>query len=542
MSSKFRQKFDKKIKGRDIMSWTSILAIVLLVIIALIILVPIIILSILFFTDRKQNQHAILRNFPVLGRIRYFTEKIGPELRQYLFDDDNKGKPFTREDYLHIVLPGKYLGSVISFGSKRDFDEAGFFIRNAMFTKQVEEMRVDNTQLIETKKYIMDEDTLFARKEHTETKQVKPWLLPDEDAVVIGPNCREPFRVRSMVGQSAMSYGALGKNAITALSKGIGMAEGSWMNTGEGGVSPHHLAGGADIIAQIGSGIFGYRDAEGNFSFEKIKEKAAIPQIKAFELKLAQGAKTRGGHVEGDKVTPEIAEIRGVEVGKTINSPNRFHQFHDLPTLFNFIDQIREAGGIPVGMKIVIGSPEDAEDLARFMQESGQGPDFITLDGGEGGTGATFQDLADSVGLPLHSSIVLLNDALEKYGVRNRVKIIASGKLITSDKAAVVLALGADLINIARGFMISVGCIMAQKCSSNECPAGVATTDPKLQQGLVIDEKKFRVTNYIINLREGLFRVAAAAGIDSPTKFTDKNIVYKDDEGKVYTIENLKNK
>ena len=176
------------------------------------------------------------------------------------------------------------------------------------------------------------------------------------------------------------------------------------------------------------------------------------------------------------------------------------------------------------------------------MKETGKGPDFITIDGGEGGTGATFQDLADSVGLPLHSAIVLLNDALNKYGVRDRVKIIASGKLITADKAAVVLALGADLINIARGFMISVGCIMAQKCSSNECPAGVATTDPKLQNGLVIEEKKFRVTNYIINLREGLFRVAAAAGIDSPTKFTDDHIVFKDGEGRVYSVENLKAK
>jgi glutamate synthase domain-containing protein 2 len=524
------------------MSWTSIVAIVLLIIIALVIVVPLVLLVVLAKTDRKQNQHAILRNFPVLGRIRYMTEKIGPELRQYLFDDDNKGKPFSREDFLHIVLPGKYLGSVISFGSKRDFNEAGFFIRNAMFTKQVDEMRVDNSKVIESKKYVIDNEGLFGRKEHAETVKVKPWLLPEEDAIVLGPNCREPFRVRSMVGQSAMSYGALGKNAVTALSKGIGMAEGSWMNTGEGGVSPHHLAGGADLIAQIGSGLFGYRDEQGEFSFEKLKEKAAIPQIKAFEIKLAQGAKTRGGHVEGDKVTAEIAEIRGVEVGKTINSPNRFHQFHDLPTLFDFVEKIRDVGGLPVGTKIVIGSPEDADDFARYMKESGKGPDFITLDGGEGGTGATFQDLADSVGLPLHSAIVLLNDALEKYGVRDRVKIIASGKLITSDKAAVMLALGADLINIARGFMISVGCIMAQKCSSNECPAGVATTDPKLQNGLVIEEKKFRVTNYIINLREGLFRVAAAAGIDSPTKFKGEHIVYKDDEGRVYTVENLKAK
>ncbi|MGG0657726.1 FMN-binding glutamate synthase family protein [Rummeliibacillus pycnus] len=511
----------------------------LLILITIFVVIPGITILVLYFMDRHQKQHAILRNFPVLGRMRYITEKVGPELRQYLFDDDQNGKPFSREDFLHVVLPGKYLGSVIGFGSKRNFEEAGFYIRNAMFTKQVEEMRVDQSQTVDTQKYVIDSDGLFNRKEHTEKITVKPWLLQEDDAVVIGPNCREPFHVRSLVGQSAMSYGALGKNAISALSKGIGMAKGSWMNTGEGGISDYHLAGGADLIAQIGSGLFGYRTKEGEFSIELLKEKAAIPQVKAFELKLAQGAKTRGGHVEADKVTEEIAKIRNVEPHKTINSPNRFRQFDDFPSLFDFIEQIREAGGLPVGIKIVVGSPEDAESLAAYMKESGKGPDFITIDGAEGGTGATFQDLADSVGLPIHSGIVLLHDALVKYGVRDRVKIIASGKIITADRAAVILGLGADLINVARGFMISVGCIMAQRCHTNECPAGVATTDPKLQNGLIIEEKKYRVTNYIITMREGLFRVAAAAGLDSPTKFNSQHIVYKDDYGRVFSVENL---
>lgn len=514
----------------------------LLILIAIFVVIPGITLLVLYFMDRNQKQHAILRNFPLLGRMRYITEKIGPELRQYLFDDDHKGRPFSREEFLHVVLPGKYLGNVIGYGSKRNFEEAGFYIRNAMFTKQVDEMRVDQSQTVETQKYVIDSDGLFNRKEHNEKVTVKPWLLPEEDAVVIGPNCREPFHVRSLVGQSAMSYGALGKNAITALSKGIGLAKGSWMNTGEGGVSDYHLAGGADLIAQIGSGLFGYRTKDGEFSFELLKEKAAIPQVKAFELKLAQGAKTRGGHVEADKVTEEIAKIRNVEPHKTINSPNRFRQFDDFPSLFDFIDKIRETGGLPVGIKIVIGSPEDAEKLASYMKESGKGPDFITIDGAEGGTGATYQDLADSVGLPIHSGLVLLHDALVKHGVRDRVKIIASGKIITADRAAVILGLGADLINVARGFMISVGCIMAQRCHTNECPAGVATTDPKLQNGLIIEEKKYRVTNYIVTMREGLFRVAAAAGLDSPTKFNSEHIVYKDDYGRVFTVENLKAK
>lgn len=464
-------------------------------------------------------------------------EKTGPELRQYLFDDDNDGEPFNREEYLRMVMPGKYLNSIIGFGSKRDFEESGYYIRNAMFTMQNEEMRVDNENLVDTMRYIVDEDNLFSRKEHREEIPTLPWLLPEEDAIVIGPNCEHPFNVRSMLGQSGMSYGALGENAITALSKGIGMAKGAWMNTGEGGLSPHHLAGDADIIAQIGSGLFGFRTEDGEFSLERVREKAEIPQVKAFEIKLAQGAKMRGGHVEGAKVTEEIAAIRNVVPYTTINSPNRFHQFDDYPTLFNFIDEIRQTSGKPVGIKVVIGGKQDAEELASFMHETGMGPDFISLDGGEGGSGATYQDLADSLGLPLRSAIILLDDALRKFEVRDRVKIIASGKITTPDRAAIVLAMGADLVQIARGFMISVGCIMAHRCHTNDCPAGVATTDKKLQQGLVVEEKKYRVTNYILTMREGLFRIAAAAGLDSPTKLERQHVVYKDVRGRVFPVE-----
>ena len=508
-------------------------------IVLFLIVIGVILLFSIYAMDKRQKQHAILRNFPVLGRIRYVTEKVGPELRQYLFDDDLQGKPFSREDYLHIVLPGKYLNTIIGFGSKKDFKEANFYIRNAMFTKQNEEMQVDQQQVIHTKKYVIDQDGLLSRDEHKEEKEVFPWLLTDENAIILGPQTKHPFKVKSLIGQSAMSYGALGKNAISALSKGIALAKGSWMNTGEGGISPHHLDGGADLIAQIGSGLFGYRTSEGEFSFEYLKETAAIPQVKAFELKLAQGAKTRGGHVEAEKVAEEIAAIRRVTPYKSINSPNRFHQFDSLPTLFDFIDKVRTVAEKPVGIKIVIGSPQDAVNLASYMAETNRGPDFITIDGGEGGTGATYQDLADSVGLPLHTSLMILNKALMDAGVRGRVKIIASGKLITADKAAIALALGADLINIARGFMISIGCIMAQRCHTNDCPVGVATTDPKLQNGLIVDEKKFRVTNYILTLREGIFRVAAACGVDCPTKINQTHVVYKDENGRVIQIEDL---
>lgn len=519
------------------MVWLDSISLTTTLLIIFLVVMPITTVVFLYLFDRKQKQHAILRNFPLLGRMRYVLEKTGPEFRQYMFDGDNEGQPFNREEYLRMVLPGKYLNSVIGFGSKRDFDKAGFFIRNSMFTKQNEEMRVDNDNLVDTMRYVIDEDGLFSRREHREEVPALPWLLPEEDAVVLGPNCRFPYHARSLLGQSAMSYGALGENAITALSKGIGMAKGAWMNTGEGGLSKHHLAGSPDIIAQIGSGLFGYRTEDGEFSWERLREKAEIPEVKAFELKLAQGSKMRGGHVEGNKVTEEIAEIRNVVPYTSINSPNRFYQFDDYPSLFDFVEKIRDHSGKPVGIKIVIGGKQDAEELASFMHETDLGPDFITLDGGEGGSGATYQDLADSVGLPLRSSLVLLDDALRKYGVRDRVKIIASGKITTPDRAAIALAMGADLVQIARGFMISVGCIMAHRCHMNDCPTGVATTDKKLQQGLVVDEKKYRVTNYILTMREGLFRIAAAAGLDSPTKLERHHVVYKDERGKVFPLD-----
>lgn len=311
------------------------------------------------------------------------------------------------------------------------------------------------------------------------------------------------------------------------------------MNTGEGGLSPYHLKGGCDIIMQIGPGLFGVRDREGNFNWEELKKKSEIPQIKAFEVKLAQGAKTRGGHIDGEKVTPEIAKIRMVEPYKSIDSPNRFIEYPDLPSLLDFIERIREHTGKPVGMKIVIGGFGDADELARYMKESGKGPDFITVDGGEGGTGASYQELTDSVGLPIKAALPLLDAALRRHGVRERVKIIASGKLFTPDRIAIAFAMGADLVNIARALMITVGCIQALQCHANSCPVGVATTDPDLQKALVIEEKKYRVANYLITLRKGLFRIAAAAGLESPVQFSRRHIIYKDDKGEVYSLEDI---
>ncbi len=494
----------------------------------------------LLMIDRNQKRHAILRNYPVLGRIRYFFEKIGPEMRQYWFNSDNEGKPFSRDDYEHIIKNAKYMRDVIGFGSKRDFDEEGFFVRNDMFPKLSEEIKMDRETKVSTKRYILQKDPLFLQRvEKWENNESLAYLLHDDHSVIIGPNTKYPFKLKGLIGMSAMSFGSLGDHAITALSEGLGLSKGTWMNTGEGGLSPHHLKGGVDIIMQIGPAMFGVRDKNGEMDWDELKRKSEIPQIKAFEVKLAQGAKTRGGHIDGEKVTPEIAEIRRVEPYKSIDSPNRFEKYSNVPAMFDFIEKIREHTGKPVGLKIVVGGNDSLEELAKYMKETGKGPDFITVDGGEGGTGASYQELIDSVGLPIKSALPIVVGTLQKYGVRDRVKIIASGKLFTPDRIAIALSMGADLVNIARGFMITVGCIQTLKCQSNACPVGVATTDPELQQALVIDEKKYRVVNFLVTLRKGLFRLSAAAGIESPTQFQPKHIMYKDEKGVVISLENI---
>ncbi|MFD1706136.1 FMN-binding glutamate synthase family protein [Siminovitchia sediminis] len=490
--------------------------------------------------DRKQKMHSILRNYPLLGRMRYFLEKIGPEMRQYWFNSDTEGRPFSRADYEHIVRSSKYKRDVVGFGSRRDFEKEGYYVRNDMFPKLTEELKVDKETMALTNRYLLIKDPLFTQRvEKLEEDVSSAHLLHDDDAVVIGPDLAHPFVLKGLIGMSAMSYGSLGKHAIIALSKGLEIAKGTWMNTGEGGLSPYHLESNVDIIMQIGPGLFGVRDPKGEMDWGELKRKSEIPQVKAFEIKLGQGAKVRGGHIDAEKVNPEIAEIRKVPPYQSIDSPNRFHQFHDVPSMCDFIEKIRETTGKPVGIKIVIGGNSSVQELAKYMSETGKGPDFITVDGGEGGTGASYQELADSVGLPVKSSLLILAATLKKYGVRDRVKIIASGKLFSPDRIAIALAMGADLVQIARGFMISVGCIQTLKCHSNECPVGVATTDPQLQKALVIEEKKHRAANYVITLRKALFRISAAAGLDSPVHFSPKNVMYKDDKGIAYSLESI---
>jgi glutamate synthase domain-containing protein 2 len=285
--------------------------------------------------------------------------------------------------------------------------------------------------------------------------------------------------------------------------------------------------------------MFGYRTIEGEFSHDEFKLKANESNIKAFELKLAQGAKIRGGHLEGVKVTEKIASVRKVAVGKTINSPNRFPFLANPEEALKFIRELQDLGGKPVGIKIVVGQQNDLELLLQSMIRLDIYPDFITVDGGEGGSGATFKSMADSVGLPLFPALITLVDTAHKFGIRDRFAIFASGKLITPDKIAIALAIGADAVNSARGFMMANGCIMALICHTGKCPSGIATTDPKYQDALVPEEKQWRVMNYIISMRFGLFTLAAASGLTSPRHFTREHIIYKNEYGHTVKLSEL---
>ncbi|MGV2622921.1 UNVERIFIED_CONTAM: FMN-binding glutamate synthase family protein [Halobacillus marinus] len=518
----------------------SVLLVSLSVLFAIVVFVPVVLLLRLYIHDEKQEEHSVLRNYPLLGKFRYIIEKMGPELRQYLFHNDREGKPFNRKEFEFVNKAAKYNSRLMSYGAERDFTEDGYYLVNDMFPLKDEELRKEEAAPVATKLYDVDKEKLFSRREHAEDGELDPVYLHEDDRVVLGQDTvTQPFRPKGLIGQSAMSFGSLGDHAITALSKGLGRAGGTWMNTGEGSVSPYHLKGDVDIIMQISPGLFGVRTKDGDFSWEEFRNHAGTDQIKAFELKLAQGAKTRGGHVDGRKVTEEIAEIRKVKAGEEIDSPNRFPGIDTPAQLLHFLEELRTVGDKPVGMKIVVGSEHQLERLIAAMEEENIVPDFITVDGSEGGTGASYYALANSVGLPAFSAVPMVDDALKRHGLRERTKIIASGKLLTPDKIAMALALGADLINIARGFMISVGCIMSQVCHKNTCPVGVATTDKKLQEALTIEEKEYRVTNYLIALRKGLFDLAAIAGLKSPVEFNREHIVYHSDFRKAVTEDRM---
>ena len=441
-------------------------------------------LVVVYVIDRFQTKHAVRRNFPVIGRFRYLFEHLGEFFRQYFFAMDREEMPFNRAERSWVYRAAKDEDMTVAFGSTRDLRPVG--------------------------------TVLFANCPY-------PTLEEDADktsTVKLGPFCRQPFETDSVFHVSGMSFGAISKPAILALSRGAEKA-GVWMNTGEGGLTPWHLQGGADIVYQIGTAKYGVRDEMGKLSDERLVELAAHKQVRMFEIKLSQGAKPgKGGMLPAEKVSQEIADVRSIKVGEASVSPNRHPEIESADDLLDMIERIRTVTGKPTGFKAVIGAYEWIDELCVAIAKRGEAsaPDFITIDSADGGTGAAPASLIDYMGLPLKESLPLVVDMLIKHGLRERVKIIASGKLINPAQVAWALCLGADFAVTARGFMFSLGCIQALQCNKNTCPTGITTHDVSLQRGLDVEDKANRVYHYANNMRKEVGTIAHSCGVLEPRR------------------------
>ena len=438
--------------------------------------------------DAVQVKRAVRRNFPLAGRIRYLFEAIRPELNQYFVESNTDGMPFNREQRSIVYQRAKRQLSTLPFGTQRDLYAVGAEWIN---------------------------HSLHARHPDGRVHRVR----------VGGPKVTKPYDA-ALLNISAMSFGSLSANAIESLSRGARLG-GFSHNTGEGGISPYHLAGGADLVWQIGTGYFGCRTPEGRFDPDAFAELATLDVVKMIEIKLSQGAKPgHGGILPAAKVTPEIAAIRGVPLGKDVISPPSHREFNDPRALVRFIDRLRElSGGKPVGFKLCLGHRSEFLSITRAMHELGSGPDFITVDGAEGGTGAAPLEFSNSVGWPLTEGLLFVHNALIGYGLRDSVKLIAAGKIVTAFDMAKRLALGADLCNSARGMMFALGCIQARQCHSNHCPVGVTTQDPGLRRGLVVTDKVPRVAHFQTDTVTAFLELLGAAGLTGPEELEPKHIL-----------------
>ncbi|MEM9700765.1 MAG: FMN-binding glutamate synthase family protein [Pseudomonadota bacterium] len=452
---------------------------------------------ILFIIDRAQTEDAVRRNYPVIGRFRHIFTELGEFFRQYFFAMDREELPFNRaqRDWVKRATSGQ--GNTVAFGSTRNIALPGtpIFV-NAPFPPL---------------------DNQFAKSE----------------PMVIGPGARQPYHAPSFFNLSGMSYGAISKPAVQALSRGAKEA-GIWMNTGEGGLSPYHLEGGADIVFQIGTAKYGVRDKDGRLDDAKLREFAEKPQVKMFELKLAQGAKPgKGGILPAAKITPEIAEIRGIEVGTDSISPNRHEEIGSWDDLLDYLAHIREVTGKPVGIKTVYGASAPFRDLFETINRRGPelAPDFITLDGGEGGTGASPLPLMDLVGVSIRESLPEVANLLRAYGLKERIRLVASAKLMVPGDVAWALAAGADFVTSARGFMFSLGCIQAMKCNKNTCPTGITTHNPRFQKGLVPEDKYKKVARYAKNIVKEVETIAHSVGVEEPRLLRREHVRIAQDNG-----------
>ncbi|SDX51419.1 FMN-binding glutamate synthase family protein [Litoreibacter albidus] len=451
---------------------------------------------VLFVIDRSQTGDAIRRNYPVIGRFRHIFSELGEFFRQYFFAMDREELPFNRaqRDWVNRATTGE--GNTVAFGSTRNLAVVGtpLFV-NAAFPPL---------------------DDQFASSE----------------PMVIGADARTPYEAASFFNLSGMSYGAISRPAVTALSRGAKLA-GIWMNTGEGGLSPYHLEGGADIVFQIGTAKYGVRNRDGSINDDKLREVAAHPEVKMFELKLAQGAKPgKGGILPGAKVTAEIAAIRGIDEGEDSISPNRHVEVSNAAELLDLVAHIREVTGKPTGIKTVFGSDAPFRELFDLILQRGDAPDFITLDGGEGGTGAAPLPLMDLVGVPIKEALPEVANLLREYGLKDRIRLIASGKLMVPGDVAWALAAGADFVTSARGFMFSLGCIQALKCNKNTCPTGITTHDPRFQKGLVPEDKYKKVANYAKGIVKEVELIAHSVGVPEPRQMRRKHVRLVQDTGK----------
>jgi glutamate synthase domain-containing protein 2 len=436
----------------------------------------------LYVIDRRQTAQAIRHNYPVIGRLRYLFEHLGTFFRQYFFAMDREELPFNRTQRSWVYRASKNIDNTTAFGSTRNLRPPGTILFvNCPFPT-------------------LDCDIAPTRP------------------LVIGSGCAQPYAAKSLFNISGMSFGAISRPAVLALSRGAAQA-GCWLNTGEGGLSPYHLEGGADLVFQIGTAKYGVRDAEGRLDDARLREVAAQPKLRMFEIKLSQGAKPgKGGILPGEKVTPEIARIRGIPEGQDSISPNRHPEIGDISSLIDFVEHVRRVTGKPVGIKFVLGAYGWLDTLCEEILRRGpdSAPDFITLDSADGGTGAAPGALLDYMGLPIRESLPMLVQALERYGLRERIRIVASGRLVTPAAVAWALCEGADFITSARGFMFALGCIQSLQCNKNTCPTGVATHDPRRQRGLDPRLKSQRVAHYVRNMLHEVGTIAHACGVREP--------------------------
>lgn len=447
------------------------------------------VLVILFIVDFSQTRDAIRHNYPVIGRFRYLFNTLGEFFRQYFFAMDREEMPFNRAEREWVYKSSQGVDNTVAFGSTKNITPAG--------------------------------TALFVNCPY-------PTLAEEASAapsVMIGEGCREPYEAKSLINISGMSFGSISRPAVRALSKGAKLS-GCWMNTGEGGLSPYHLEGGCDLVFQIGTAKYGVRTPDGRLDDDKLRDVAAHPEVKMFEVKISQGAKPgKGGILPGSKVTKEIARIRGIEPGKDSISPNRHSEISNTSEMLDFIQHVREVTGKPTGFKLVVGAYDwlesMCEEIHRRITEADpeffqSAPDFIVIDSSDGGTGAAPMPLLDDVGLPVRESLPVVIDILTRYGLRSRIKVIASGKLITPAGVAWALCVGADFVTSARGFMFALGCIQALKCNKNTCPTGITTHNQHLQHGLDPAEKAVRVSNFVGKIHYGVGLIAHSCGVSHP--------------------------